>query len=448
MSAIVINNLTKRVGKRKIFSNLNLEVIEGESLALLGLEESGKTTLAKILFNYLKPAKGKAYIYGMDCLRDSKTIKESVSLIPQQILYQDNLRASTIFKNTLDFHNLKNTEEVYRLSDYFNFNIRLKISEMTDNEKRIFTIINALIIRPRLVVIDEATKELTLNQKEKFFSYLDELKKNEGLTVLLLTDSLVEAQRYCDRAAYLYKGEIMEVEYLRDKLANDKIVKIYSPFDNYNAFIDIGARLIKNEPFEKVFYYDKDLLILSRVIANSNIANYSIEDSSLSDKINAYYENKDLAGQLNNRRETENINVEAINENSSKEEKESFENKEDTVYFERDFDDTNSKNRQTDDHLLDTIVTSNDANYVNDDSLKGETEEIENFVSTENIESADMTEEKINLSEVVEKDILDDSDSGSDDDTIVFENKPFKDDSTAASYEDNKNSDNEEDIES
>ena len=55
MSAIVINNLTKRVGKRKIFSNLNLEVIEGESLALLGLEESGKTTLAKILFNYLKP---------------------------------------------------------------------------------------------------------------------------------------------------------------------------------------------------------------------------------------------------------------------------------------------------------------------------------------------------------------------------------------------------------
>ncbi len=291
MSAIVINNLTKRIGGNKVFSNLNLEVMEGEIFALLGLEKSGKTTLAKILFNYHKPTRGKAYIYDMDCSKESKTIKESVSYVPQNLLYQDNLKAGTIFRNTLSFHNLKNTEEISNLASYFNFNPRVKFVDMTDNEKRIMSIINALIIRPRLVVFDEVTKELDLEQIEKLFTYLKNERKNEGLSALFLTDSLVEAQRYCDRAAYLYEGEIKEVEYLKDKVSNDKIIKIYGPFQNLSAFIDIGARLIKNDPFEKIFYYDKDMVILSRVIANAELRNYSIEDSSLSDKITAYFNN-------------------------------------------------------------------------------------------------------------------------------------------------------------
>ncbi|MDO5041495.1 MAG: ABC transporter ATP-binding protein [Peptoniphilus sp.] len=291
MSAIVINNLTKRIGRNKIFSNLNLEVMEGEIFALLGLEKSGKTTLAKILFNYYTPPRGKAYIYDMDCSKESKTIKESVSYVPQSLLYQDNLKAGTIFRNTLSFHNLKNTDEISNLTSYFNFNPRVKFGDMTDSEKRIMSIINALIIRPRLIVLDEATKELDLEQIEKLFKYLKELRKNEGLSVLFLTDSLVEAQRYCDRAAYLYEGEIKEVEYLKDKVSNDKIIKIYGPFHNLNAFMDIGARLIKNDPFEKIFYYDKDMVILSRVIANAELTSYSIEDSSLSDRITAYFTN-------------------------------------------------------------------------------------------------------------------------------------------------------------
>lgn len=290
MDAIVIENLTKKLGKRRILSNLNLEVLENESMAVLGLKESGKTTLAKTLFNYIKPSKGKIYIYDLDCKKDSKAIKESVSFVPQEIIFDGNSRAANIFRNTLNFHNLKNTDEVDKLCAYFNFNSRLKVADMNESEKRILSIINALIIRPRLLVIDEGLKELDSNQKDSLFSYLNEQRELDGLTVLLFTDSLIDAQRYCDRAAYLYKGEIKDIEYLKDKTANDKIVKIFSPFDNIGAFLDIDAKLIKNELYEKVFYYDKNMMILSRVIANCDIANYSIEDSSLSDKIRAYFE--------------------------------------------------------------------------------------------------------------------------------------------------------------
>lgn len=293
MSAIVINNLTKRMGKKIIFSNINLEVLEGEFFSLLALEGEGKTTLARILFNYLKPAMGSATIFDMNCSKDSKTIKESVSYVSEELLFQENIKASTLFKKTLALHNLQNTEELKYLLDYFGFNPKKRVPEMTENDKKIFSIINALIVKPRLIILDEPTRGLTVEQSIKLFEHLNKLKTEEGLTILLLTDSLIEAQNYCDRAAYLYNGEIKDIEYLNDKISNDKIVKIYSNIETIDSFTMIGSKIIKNTPEEKVLYFDGDLKELSRTIANLNIDNYSIEDSSLADKITAYYTKKE-----------------------------------------------------------------------------------------------------------------------------------------------------------
>lgn len=291
MSAIVINNLTKRIGKKMIFSNVNLEVLEGEFFSLLALEGEGKTTLARILFNYLKPAMGSAIIFDMNCAKDSNTIKESVSYVPEELLFQENMRASALFKKTLALHNLQNTEELRYLIDYFEFNPKIRIPEMTGNDKKIFSIINALIVKPRLIILDEPTRGLTVEQSVKLFEHLNKLKAEEGLTILLLTDSLIETQNYCDRAAYLHNGEIKDIEYLKDKVSNDKIVKIYSNIESIDPFINIGSKVIRNTPEEKLLYFDGDLKLLSRTIADLNIDNYSIEDSSLADKIKAYYIN-------------------------------------------------------------------------------------------------------------------------------------------------------------
>lgn len=292
MSAIVVNDLTKRVGKKVIFSNVNLEILEGEFFAVLALKAQGKTTLARTLLNFLKPDIGSAYIYDMDCKKESKTIKESVSYIPENLYFQENFKASVLFKKTLGFHNLTNTDELKYLLDYFNFNPKLRVNDMTDTEKKIFSIINALIIKPRLIIMDEPTKYLNVEQSSKFYEHLKKLKEEENLSALLLTESLIEAQNNCDRAAYLHDGQIKGTEYLKDKTANDKIVKIYSNID-LSDFISIGSRVIKDTEDEKILYFDGDLKELSRVIYNSNIDNYNIENSSLSDKITAYYTTKE-----------------------------------------------------------------------------------------------------------------------------------------------------------
>lgn len=295
MSAIVISDLTKRIGKRSVFSNIDLEVIEGEFFALLGLEDSGKTTLARILFNYLKPAKGTASIFDMDCSKDSKTIKESVSFVPEELLFQENAKVINLLKTTLNMHNLKNSEEIDMLLDYFNLNPKLRVLNMDNSEKKIFSIINALIVKPRLLIMDEPTKYLSDSQVEKLFTYLNGLKVENSLTLFMLTNSLSEAQRFCDRVGYLHEGEIKGVEQLNNKAANDKIIKIYSNIEDLTPFINIGAKIITSNEGNKILYYDKDMKNLSRVIYECEIDNYSIEDSSLSDKIEAYYSKKEEA---------------------------------------------------------------------------------------------------------------------------------------------------------
>lgn len=293
MSAIVISELTKRMGKKNVFSNLNLEVLEGEFFGLLGLENSGKTTLARILFNYLKPAKGKAYIYDMDTTKDSKAIKESVGFVPDELLLRENEKVNSLLKNTLKLHGLSNSEETDMLLEYFELDGRLKFFDMNENEKKKFSIINALIIKPRLLILDEPTKNLNSGEVEKLFSHLNKLKSEESLTVFMLTSSLADAQRFCDRAAYLYDGEIKEVEELSSKRSNDKIIKIYSNTD-MTPFTNIGARVLSSNENNKALYYDKDMKILSRVIYEYQIENYSIENSSLSEKIEAYYARREV----------------------------------------------------------------------------------------------------------------------------------------------------------
>lgn len=306
MSAIVISDLTKRMGKKRLFSNLNLEVLEGEAFALLALDNCGKTTLSRILFNYLKPAKGRITIFDLDSVKDSKTIKESVGFVPEKLALQENLKASTLFKYTLSSHNFKNTEQLNYLIDYFDFNQRLKIVDMNGREKKLFSIINALIVKPRLIILDEPVKDLEEDDKVKLFSLLNKLKQDENLTIFMLTSSLVDAQKYCDRAAFLNEGEIVGVEFLKDKISNDKLVKIYTPLNNYSPLQSVGAILISDKLDSKHFYFDKDMRDLSDIIANMRIDNYTIEDASLNNKLDAI-KNKE---NINNTNFSQNIVVE------------------------------------------------------------------------------------------------------------------------------------------
>lgn len=289
MSAIVITDLTKRLGKQRVLSNINLEILDGEFFSLLGTENSGKTTLAKIIMGYLKPNNGSIRIYDMDSFKESKEIKESTSLVFEDLILNSNLKVNSLLKKTLNAHNLSSTEDIDTLCDYFELNGSNRISALDNREMKILSIINALVTKPRLLVLDNPTKDLNESDINKLFSHIKKLNETEGLTVLLLSDSLSEAKKYSSRIAYLSNGKIQNIEYNNQKIAEDKVLKIPEYRGNLNYFTSIGARLIKDEDDETILYYDKEIPALSKVIYEENLVNYELKNAKLEDKINAYY---------------------------------------------------------------------------------------------------------------------------------------------------------------
>lgn len=289
MSAIVINDLTKRKGKEKILSNLNLEILDGEFFSLLGTENSGKTTLARIIMGYLKPGSGSIRVYDMDSFKESKEIKETVSFVPQDMIFDSKIKSYALLKKTLSTHGLSNTEDIDVLCDYFEFNSNLRICDLRDRERKLLAIINALVIKPRLLILDSPAKFLEEKDIDRLFSHVRKLNESEGLTVLLLSDSLREAKKYSSRIAYLSEGKIQDTEYNNVKAAGDKVLKIDSYRGNLNYFTSIGARIIKDEEDETILYFDGALPELSKVIYEEALENYVLEDAKLSDKVSAYY---------------------------------------------------------------------------------------------------------------------------------------------------------------
>lgn len=289
MSAIVINDLTKGKGKEKVLSNLNLEILDGEFFSLLGTENSGKTTLARIIMGYLKPGRGSIRVYDMDSFKESKEIKETVSFVSEDMIFDSKIKSYALLKKTLNAHGLSNTEDIDVLCDYFDFNSNLRICDLRDRERKLFSIINALVIKPRLIILDKPTKFLEDKDVDKLFSYIKRLNETEGLTVLLLSDSLRDAKKYSSRIAYLSDGKIQDTEYNNVKAAGDKVLKIDSYRGNLNYFTSIGARIIKDEEDETILYFDGALPELSKVIYEEGLENYVLEDAKLSDKVNAYY---------------------------------------------------------------------------------------------------------------------------------------------------------------
>lgn len=318
MSAIVINDLTKGKGKDKVLRNLNLEILDGEFFSLLGTDKSGKTTLARLLMGYLKASSGSIKLYDMDSFKESKEIKESVSFVPEDMIYDSKIKSFALLKKTLNAHNLSNTEDIDILCDYFDFNSNLRVCDLRDRERKLLAIINALVIKPRLLILDSPSKFLEEKDIERLFSHIKKLNEQENLTILLLSDSLREAKKYSSRIAYLSEGKVQDIEYNNVKASGDKVLRITSYRGNLNYFTSIGARILKDEEEETVLYFDGSLPELSKVIYEEGLENYVLEDAKLSDKVNAYYkgENAKLPRKNQEKIEVQNKDIKLEKDNT------------------------------------------------------------------------------------------------------------------------------------
>ena len=220
MTAIEVTDLTKRFTNKDSFTavdRVSFHVAESELFALLGPNGAGKTTLIKMLTTLLKPTSGTAKVAGFDVRTDKKRVRESIGIVFQEPALDRRLTG----RENLDFHarmyGITRGEREKRLEE------ALKLVELEDKAdivtdkysggmKRRLEIARGFIHNPKVLFLDEPTLGLDAQTKRRIWDYIKELNAREGVTIVLTTHQMEEADYLCDRVGIMDSGKIIALD--------------------------------------------------------------------------------------------------------------------------------------------------------------------------------------------------------------------------------------------
>jgi len=212
--AVDVENLVKVFGKIRAVDGISFHVREGEIFGLIGPNGAGKTTTLRILATLLIPTSGHARIYGYDVVEDAEKIRRIISYLPEdagaynRLTGWDYLRfmASFVAKNKKELEQMvKEGAKLSGLSD------RLKdlIKTYSKGMKRRLVLARALMVRPKVVILDEPTAGLDVIHAVNVRNIIREYARKYGITVVLSSHNMLEVEYICDRVAIINKGKIV-----------------------------------------------------------------------------------------------------------------------------------------------------------------------------------------------------------------------------------------------
>lgn len=290
MSIIEIKNLTKFYGKSRGIEGVNLKVNKGEIFGFIGPNGAGKSTTIKLLLNIIFPTSGEAKILDLDCIHETTIIKESVGYVPSEVRYYDNMKVKELINYAKSFRKDVDNEYVSDLCMLFDVELEKGISELSLGNKKKVAIVQALLHKPKVLILDEPTNGLDPLIQQKLFNTLLELKES-GTTIFLSSHNLTEVEEFCDRVAIIKEGKIIDVKNISD-FAHKKIKRVTVTLsENIEEELkSIGAENIEIDKRSISFNYNGDLNKLLSVIAKYKLQDLLIEERKLSEVFMSYYE--------------------------------------------------------------------------------------------------------------------------------------------------------------
>jgi ABC-2 type transport system ATP-binding protein len=239
MTAIVeARNLQKSYGKLRAVEDVSFSIEEGEIFGLLGPNGAGKTTTIRMLSGLTVPDGGQAMVDGCDVIQDPVGAKLRLGVVPESSNLYMELTATENLIYMAQLYGMPKAEWRQRVDDLLR---QFGLHERKDSRfqgfsrgmKRRLTIAAALVHRPRIVFLDEPTTGLDIMSARGLRKLIREFKKG-GVTVLLTTHLIPEAEELCDRIAIIVKGKILLIDTvggIRHRVKETEILDIaISPF--------------------------------------------------------------------------------------------------------------------------------------------------------------------------------------------------------------------------
>lgn len=214
MDAIVAERLTKCFNGLKAVDSVTFRVREGEIFGLLGPNGAGKTTLLKMLATLLKPTSGSARVCGYDVVSDADEVRRRIGVVFQEPTLDIKL---TAFEN-LDFHarmygmgkeeRRRRIREVLRLVGLED-KADVLVENFSGGMQRRLEIARGLLHSPEVLFLDEPTLGLDVQTRKSIWEYIKERNEEEGITVVVTTHYMEEAEFLCDRVAIIDFGKVI-----------------------------------------------------------------------------------------------------------------------------------------------------------------------------------------------------------------------------------------------
>ncbi len=219
----------------KALNGLDLTINQGEFFALLGPNGAGKTTLINILAGPNQKTSGTIKICGLDIDTHRQETKFLIGVVPQEISFDSFFTVNEVLTLQSGYYGIReNQKYIDEILEKLGLSDKqyAKTRSLSGGMRRRLLIAKALVHKPKVVILDEPTAGVDVELRHNLWEYMQELNR-DGLTILLTTHYLEEAQKLCKRTAIIHNGDLVALEETK-KLTKDKSLE--------EVFIDLTYR--------------------------------------------------------------------------------------------------------------------------------------------------------------------------------------------------------------
>ena len=291
--AIEIRGLDKNYGRVKALKGVDLDINCGEIFGFLGPNGAGKTTAIRCMLDLIRPQGGSISILGINPQEEPEAVKERVGYLPGELHVDENMTARQVFRffNRLR-GNRSDWEFIEELSERLKLELVSPIKNFSKGNKQKIGIVQALMHKPELLLLDEPTSSLDPLMQQEVLRMLAEAQDN-GATVFFSSHIISEVQTVADRVAIIREGKIVEVAVTADLLHRSMRqvrIRFQQPTEAEELYKLPGVELIaKDDSMGILLQVEGQMDVLIKTLAKYPVNDFETKHASLEEIFLAYY---------------------------------------------------------------------------------------------------------------------------------------------------------------
>ena len=292
-NVLTVKNLNKVYSKNgskktRALNNLNLEVKEGEIFGLLGPNGAGKSTFINILGGSVIKTDGEVNVWGFNLDKNPRQVRASIGIVPQEVNFDPFFSPRKLLELQAGLYGIREKD---RITDTILKLVSLEeqadsyARALSGGMKRRLLVAKAMVHQPPIIILDEPTAGVDVELRNTLWENVKSLNK-QGVTTILTTHYLEEAEKMCDRIGILSGGKLVALDTTKNLLERIQTKIVYVTTDKKTIIQDNtfeSLKVISNDGKRLVLSYEKSKLSIDSVISEIKKQNVKIQDISTDD---------------------------------------------------------------------------------------------------------------------------------------------------------------------